>query len=78
LDPALRAYVESGFAQARIAGALIDPEFKQNYTDSVLKPVAKLLESVHDYIVKQGLTRLSPGPVTYEKTYLSGLTCCRD
>jgi len=45
-------------------GALIDPQFKQNWSDLVLKPNACLLKSVHDYVVSQGLTQLSPGQLS--------------
>jgi hypothetical protein len=52
-------------------GALIDPNFQQNYSGSVLKSTADLLQSVHDYIVNQGLKQLvPPQPVTTQS--LSG------
>lgn len=48
-------------------GALIDPNFKQDYSDSVITPAAGLLKSLHDYIVSQGLNQLAPSePVNTE------------
>jgi hypothetical protein len=41
-------------------GAVIDPKFTQNWGQTVIKPTTCLLQSVHDYILKQGLTQLSP------------------
>jgi hypothetical protein len=42
-------------------GSLIDPKFSQNRSDT-LKNAACLLQSVHDYIMKNGVVQLSPSP----------------
>lgn len=56
-------------------GALIDPQFKQNWSDLVLIPNACLLKSVHDYVVSQGLTQLSPGQLSAQtlSDWLNGM-----
>jgi hypothetical protein len=41
-------------------GAVIDPQFKQNWTESVLKSTVCFLQSVHEFIVS-GLVYLTPG-----------------
>jgi hypothetical protein len=45
-------------------GAAIDPKLKQNWADSVVRPTACFLRSVHDNILKNGLKELTPGPWT--------------
>lgn len=41
-------------------GAVIDPKFKENWTESVIKPSACFLRSLHDFLVKE-LVYLTPG-----------------
>jgi hypothetical protein len=40
-------------------GAVIDPKFVQNWSDTI-RSMACLMQSVHDCIVKNGITQLSP------------------
>jgi hypothetical protein len=42
-------------------GVVIDPKFTQNWGDTVIRPSACLLQSVHDFILNNGITQLSPG-----------------
>jgi hypothetical protein len=42
-------------------GAVIDPQFVANWS-SAIRSMACLLQSVHDYILNQGIVSLSPGP----------------
>ncbi|MGA7316122.1 MAG: hypothetical protein WBX22_19370 [Silvibacterium sp.] len=42
--------------------AVIDPKFKQNWGQTVVKPIACLLQSIHDFILINGIVMLSPGP----------------
>lgn len=42
-------------------GIVIDPNFGKNWGDTVIRPTARLLRGVHDYVRNNGLTKLSPG-----------------
>jgi hypothetical protein len=46
-------------------GLIIDPTFQQD-RDPDVAAAASLLQSVHDYIYKTGMTKLSPGPCSYQ------------
>lgn len=46
-------------------GLLIDPTFQQDFSNNVATAVC-LLQSVHDFILTQGMRKLSPGPVTLQ------------
>ena len=41
-------------------GVVIDPKFVQNWSNTI-RSMACLLQSVHDYILNNGITQLSPG-----------------
>jgi len=54
-------YVASAFASL---GAAIDPKLTENWAKTVIGPTACFLHSVHDYILKNGMKELTPGPWT--------------
>jgi hypothetical protein len=55
----LPAYMEAVFIFLSV-GACIDPNFVQNWSNSVLRPAAALLKAKHDAILA-GIVQLSPG-----------------
>jgi hypothetical protein len=46
-------------------GLLIDPTFQQDFSNNVATAVC-LLQSVHDFVLTKGMTKLSPGPLTLQ------------
>jgi hypothetical protein len=55
----LPAYIDAVFSLLSV-GACIDPDFVQNWSDTVLRPAATLLQSQHDLILSN-ITPLTPG-----------------
>jgi len=56
----LPAYLNAVFIFLSVGGT-IDPDFVQNWANSVIRPAAALLQTNHDQVLNSGLTQLSPG-----------------